>query len=446
MSQFKLKESTQVKIRKIDIISNIGTIDVTAIFQELNIYDTIFFPCVSGNIVILDTNNISEKLDFKSCFLSVELSKGEETDGPTSFKKTFRIYNQSDRMIKNHSTEMYVLHFISQELIESLTYTENNKKICQYFEGSYSSFANIILNNYLQVPENKIGLIESTKGIHQFTIPNLTPFDSMEWLVTRAITFDNLPNFLFFENKSGYNFVSLSFLLSRPSIETINFDIKGVDDPNQEFLGARSVQVITQNHLGKAIMDGIFAGTMIEFDNYSGYYKETNKGFDDMVKKLNNKNSHGSGITNRQGIDLAASFASRVVTSISPGGRQSGPASDWLKKNDPLTATVVDDTNNWRFPRKSIFANLIQKRLRMVMPGNFLFSSGFNVDLKGFNLSMVAKGDSRDVSTNGKYMIIAARHMIKPQKYETILELASESTNSPFSVSESAAQTEAKYA
>jgi hypothetical protein len=81
----------------------------------------------------------------------------------------------------------------------------------------------------------------------------------------------------------------------------------------------------------------------------------------------------------------------------------------------------------------------------MVMPGNFLFSSGFNVDLKGFNLSMVAKGDSRDVSTNGKYMIIAARHMIKPQKYETILELASESTNSPPSGSESAAQTKAKF-
>ena len=444
MAQFNLKESTQVKIRRIDIISNIGTIDVTAIFQELNIYDTIFFPSISGNIVILDTNNLSGQFDFKSCFLSVELSKGEETDGPTYLKKTFRIYNQSDRIIKNPSSEFYVLHFISQELIESLTYTENNKKVCQYFEGTYTDAANVILNNYLQVPENKIGIIESTKGLHQFTIPNLTPFDSMEWLVTRSITFENLPNFVFFENKSGYNFVSLSFLLSRPSVESINFDIKSVNDPNQEFLGARNVQVISQNHLGKAIMDGIFAGTLIEFDNYSGYYKETTQGFNNTVKKLNNKNSHGTGLTNRQGNDLAASFAARVVTSISPGGRQAGPASDWLKKNDPLTATVVDDTNNWRFPRKSIFANLIQKRLRMTVPGNFIYSSGFNVDLKGFNLSMVAKGDSKDVSTNGKYLIIAARHMIKPQKHETILELASESTNSPYSGSESAAQTEAK--
>ena len=159
MSQFNLKQSTQVKVRKIEIISNIGTLDVTGIFQELNIFDTIFFPSISGNIIILDTNNISGQIDFKSCFLSVFLSKGEEIDGPTVMKKTFRIYNQSDRTIQNPSTEYYVLHFISQELIESLSYTENNKKVCQYFEGTYSNAANIILNNYLQVPQDKIGFI-----------------------------------------------------------------------------------------------------------------------------------------------------------------------------------------------------------------------------------------------------------------------------------------------
>ena len=445
MSQFNLKQSTQVKVRKIEIISNIGTLDVTGIFQELNIFDTIFFPSISGNIIILDTNNISGQIDFKSCFLSVFLSKGEEIDGPTVMKKTFRIYNQSDRTIQNPSTEYYVLHFISQELIESLSYTENNKKVCQYFEGTYSNAANIILNNYLQVPQDKIGFIEKTKGLHNFTIPNLSPFEAMDWLVERSITFENLPNFFFFENRSGYNFVSLTSLMSRNSVGTINFDIKNVDDLNQEFFGARSVQVLTQSHLGKAIRNGIFAGTMIEFDNYSGYYNEKTFGINDLTKKLNNKNNHGTAVTNRNGTDLTTAFASRTITSISPVGRQTGVVADYLKQNDPDTANIVDDTNNWKYPRKSIVSNLVQKRLKMTVPGDFIFSSGFNVDLKGFNLTMVSKANSKDVSTNGRYMIIAARHMIKPQKFETVLELASESTNSPFSGSESAAQQEAKF-
>jgi hypothetical protein len=445
MSTFKLKESTQVKIRKIEIISNIGTLDITAIFQELNIYDTIFFPSMSGNITILDTNNISGQLDFKSCFLSIELSKGEETDGPTVMKKVFRIYNQSDRVIKNPSAEFYILNFISQELIESLTYTKNNKKVCQYFEGAYSDAVNIILSNYLQVPDNKVAFVEQTKGLHTFTIPNLSPFDTMDWLVERSITFENLPNFFFFENKDGYNFVSLTSLLSRNSVATINFDIKNVDDPNQEFFGARDVQVVSQSHLGKAIKNGIFAGTLIEFDNYSGYYNERNYGQSDMVKRFNNKNSHGTSLTDRNGLDLSTAFASRTITSVSSVGRTTGVVADYLKKTDPATANIIDDTNYWKFPRRAIISNLIQKRLRMTIPGNFLFSSGFNVDLKGFNLAMVAKSDSTDVSTNGKYMIIAARHMIKPQKHETILELASESTNAPSSTSENIAIQEAKH-
>jgi hypothetical protein len=67
----------------------------------------------------------------------------------------------------------------------------------------------------------------------------------------------------------------------------------------------------------------------------------------------------------------------------------------------------------------------------MTLPGNFVYSSGLNVILKGFNLTLNTRTDSQDVSTYGKYMIVAVRHMIKPQMFETILEVASDSTNSP---------------
>jgi hypothetical protein len=82
-------------------------------------------------------------------------------------KKTFRIYNQANRGIKNPSTEFYILHFVSQELIESLTYTKDNKQVSQFFEGSYSDAANIIVNNFLQIPQNKIGIY---MGIFNFFI------------------------------------------------------------------------------------------------------------------------------------------------------------------------------------------------------------------------------------------------------------------------------------
>ena len=214
MSNFNLTQSTQSTIRRLEIISGGVTLDVSSIFQELNIFDTILFPVVSGNIVILDANNLSSKINFIDAFLNVEISKGEETSGVTTIKRSFRIYNQSDRVMKNQSSEIYILHFVSQELIESLTYTKENMKTSQYFEGSYSKAAEIILKNYLQISDENIAFIQETKGIHQFIIPNLSPLDAMDWLTKRSISYDNMPNFVFFENTIGFTFASLSYLLN----------------------------------------------------------------------------------------------------------------------------------------------------------------------------------------------------------------------------------------
>jgi len=431
MSNFNLTQSTQSTIRRLDIVSGGITLDISGIFQELNIFDTILFPAVSGNIVILDANNLSSKINFIDAFLNVEISKGEETSGVTTIKRSFRIYNQSDRTMKNQSSEFYILHFVSQELIESLTYTENNMKVSQYFEGSYSKAAEIILKNYLQVPIDNIAFIQETKGIHQFIIPNLSPFDAMDWLTKRSISYDNMPNFIFFENTVGFTFASLTYLLNEKPIATINFDVKNVEEFDHEFSGVRDVQVITQNNLIKGIKDGVYSGIHIEFDPYTQTYGEKQFDIRDIAKRIPNKNPHISVLPNRQGNSVTTSYAARTITALSTTGRQTGPAGDYLKTNDPKTANIVDDVVNWKFARRPIFENLFQKRIKMTLPGNFVYSSGLNVILKGFNLTLNTRTNSQDVSTYGKYMIVAVRHMIKPQMFETVLEVASDSTNSP---------------
>jgi hypothetical protein len=431
MSNFDLSQSTQSSIKVLEIRSGGITFDIKAIFQELNIFDTILFPVVSGNIVILDANNLSSKINFMDAFLNVEISKGEENSGSSTIKRSFRIYNQSDRTIKNQSSEFYILHFVSQELIESLTYTKENMKVSQSFEGSYSRAAEIILKNYLQVSNDNISFIQETKGIHQFIIPNLSPFDALDWLTKRSISYDNMPNFVFFENTIGFNFASLTYLLNEKPIGIINFDIKNVGEFDHEFSGVRDVQVITQSNLIKGIKEGIYSGVHIEFDPYTQTYNEKQFDVTDIAKRIPNRNPHISTMSNRQGNSVFKSHAARTITALSTSGRQTGEAGNYLKINDPKTANIVDDVVNWKFARKPIFENLFQKRIKMTLPGNFIYSSGLNVMLKGFNLTLNSRTDSQDVSTYGKYIIVAARHMIKPQLFETVLEVASDSTNSP---------------
>ena len=84
------------------------------------------------------------------------------------------------------------------------------------------------------------------------------------------------------------------------------------------------------------------------------------------------------------------------------------------------------------FQRRAILENLIAKRLKLVMPGNFQLTSGFNVHLSAPSYAKKEKGDSNeDISLTGKYIIIATRHIIGYNKHETIIEIASSSTNIP---------------
>ena len=74
--------------------------------------------------------------------------------------------------------------------------------------------------------------------------------------------------------------------------------------------------------------------------------------------------------------------------------------------------------------------HLMSKRLKFVMPGNFQLSSGYNVDVKIPELAIKEDGvESEDLSLNGKHLIEASRHIISFDKHETVIEVASTSTN-----------------
>jgi hypothetical protein len=92
----------------------------------------------------------------------------------------------------------------------------------------------------------------------------------------------------------------------------------------------------------------------------------------------------------------------------------------------------VENYESFLFQRKAIFKNLTAKRLKVVLPGNFQLTSGFNVDVltSGFNRK-TKDSTNDDLSLNGKYLIIAARHTITTNKHETLIEIATDSTNNP---------------
>ena len=89
---FGIKQSTQFKINRLSINSKFGSFDLSSIFEELNIFDSVLTPCMSGNILIKDSVGLAKKLLFDgSEFIDIDISKDSERLG-TNINKTFRVF------------------------------------------------------------------------------------------------------------------------------------------------------------------------------------------------------------------------------------------------------------------------------------------------------------------------------------------------------------------
>lgn len=421
-------QSTQFSIRELNLtIPETQTkYDLSSIFQELNLFDNLFMPCVSGNIQILDAANLLEKLKFDGNEkLKIKIDKGVDSTDFFDFEREFVFYKISNIKNVNLTAKTYTLHFCTEEFILS-----EQKKISQSYSGNYSDIVRTILNDYLKVPfatpnqgKSGMGILYPTMGAKDFIIPNLTPFDAINWITKRSVseTYQS-PSFVFYEvAKMGFNFAPIDYLLDLEPRVAINFKPKNLgDSESSEFLGARSMKILSGFSLVDSIRDGAYAGKFIGFDTLTKTIKISN------VKTVYEKGVVGTSLTTsftKENIPYDKMYDSRIVTYPYSTSRMDA---SYIKDNDPSRINFMDNTEDYIFQRKSIFTNLMQKRIEILMPGNFGLYSGMTVNLTVPKYSAKENDRNYDASLTGKYIVLGSRHIIRFDKHETLIEVATD--------------------
>ena len=102
---------------------------------------------------------------------------------------------------------------------------------------------------------------------------------------------------------------------------------------------------------------------------------------------------------------------------------------NYVNDNHKITANIIDNTHEYVFHRRALIGNLAQKRIKLVLPGNFGLKAGMAVNLLMPKYSINTNEDDSglDKSLSGKYIILATRHIIRSDKHETIVEVATTS-------------------
>jgi len=421
MIDFDITSPTQFEIQSLILQTKNGSIDVSGIFEQLIISDSIFSPCVSGSLILIDAVGINKNSLFDgSEILMMEISKNDDN---LKIKKSFRVYKQTDRKMLTQTSEQYTLHFVSEEYILS-----TQQKINQIFQCTYSEAAAIIVANYLQINSEKAsGVFHSSIGLKDIYIPNLSPIDALNWLAKRSIGEDSNPGFLFYENIFGFNFANITELYSQGPISSYHFSPKylGVEQSEFDFFGIKHFEVIQQYDLINSIKSGLHAAKFIGVDPLTNTYLERPVDFKDYAENSSKLNdSPATPLINNKNGPSFGQYDSKVV--VSPFGyfRKESDVFDEEEK------TKLNDTENYLIQRPRIFSALLNTRIKSVVSGNFGVSSGLNIHLRAptysFKETEQDADQNVDYSLFGKYMIIGTKQIITPQKHETVFEAAKE--------------------
>jgi len=400
----EVKKSTQFKVNELVIVTKAGNIDIASIYEELNIFDSLMMPVISGTILIKDSIGLSGKLLFDgSESILIDIAKDKNSD---------------------------VANFHKAELMYS-----DQRRINQSYELTNAQIVERILLDYLKVPKNNLkGIINPTSGIKKIVIPNLRPLEAIDWVAKRSVDANQSPNFMFFQNSVGYNFASLSTLLSQPEILDVKFESKNQPGKTaiEEISSARSLEVVSQANEIEKTRSGVNASKFIGFDPLTRTVATKNISYGDHYSNMKhgNENPNFSQIKNRDGVNNTETFDANKTVALFGAARQ---FSEYIKKKDPTSISKEENIENWLSQRKSIIKNLMTKRVKLVMPGNFQLTSGFNITLVAPSFSKKEKGDDNsDPSLSGKYIIVATRQIIGYDKHETIIEVATTSSANEF--------------
>lgn len=412
-------------INKLQFNTSVGSIDFKKLLVEVSYYEDLFSFVTSGHLTVIDAQGFIEILQLDGNeFLEMDYSKSKNG---TSISGTFRVYKIGDRVpAGNQNSSLYTLYFCSEELILS----EQNRITKSYMGTKISDIVKNILNT-IQVPSKRIYDIEETTGIYDFSIPRFKPLEAISWLSTYArpkASETTGADMLFFETKNGYNFKSIKSMISEDPIATYKYQLvnTSIEDIQEKFYTVLEYEFVKTQDMLENISSGMLANKLISIDPLKRSYNVTTFNVD----TAESGNNIGK-LKNRLGKTQTESYDSVVKVATGNSNQKNVP---YIKERE---GSVAQDIFIEAYvPNRTSEINLANYiTVKMLVPGNPNLCVGKTINFNLLSQRNTRDNNQKDLDSfySGKYMITAARHVIRADgKYQTTLEVIKEKTKNKY--------------
>ena len=399
----------------------------------LEYFEDLYNNFITGTITINDSVGFLSQLSFSGHdYLILDFSKPGNDE---KIQRTFRAYKVSNRHIVKNQNETYTIHFCSEEAILS----EQYKVSKSYPNTKISAIVDDIMFNQLGTANTKFLSInnEETTGVRDIVIPNLKPFEAINWLCTQAIsdtTQTTGTSYLFYENMNGYNFKSLQTLFTAPVYGIYKYEPKNVnmpDDPRAQDLGMEALNVIGFEVVSNydsldMINSGAYANQLIAIDLLSLSYTVNNFDYLNYFNSAQKLNPYPilANSYNRFGQTANTTYQAVVKTAVTNTGNST--KNSYIKTKQPSIKDVNIETT---IPfRTAQIPEINAIKYKISIPGDPFMTVGNIITFNLQELTRTTDDKSLDNFYSGNYLVTAVKHTIDIEgKFMTLMEISKES-------------------
>jgi hypothetical protein len=405
----------QISIDLVQITNAKGTkVDITDLVLEVNVYEDIFSPVMSGNIVVVDAVGLLNSLPI----VGQEKIKIQITSPMwNTVKFEFHSYSVTERQADNKTTTSYLVNFISKEAID-----DKITRISKSYRGTQAMIAKTVFKDWISSTKNFS--VENTSHNTSFIVPYWSPFETINYLASRSMP--NIPgpmaSMVFYENQSGFRFESIQSMFKQESLG----ELKSRDSNIQSSTNVKSkigyagltiedYEVLELPDTLKSMSNGMLGTTLYSKDLTKNSW--TKKDWNYLVEAPASLHLNKNLL-----IPETNAFGYKFKNVVNEAR--------FTYTHDKIFTDIVDNffPKEWVGSRISLLQQLNSTRLNISVPGHILFSAGKLINLTfPNNAPVTSKNAGTDPFLTGKYLITSVRHNFQIKFHRVTAECVKES-------------------
>lgn len=394
----KYSTNAEYDLEKLEISTDAGNFDLSKILIELNLYESILSPYMSGDVMIVDTSTLVKGLKLGN---NEKIKLHFKTAGSkNSIKYEGIIYKVSPPGRLNEHASGFVLNFVSEPMIKN-----NKAKIPRGFKDTTSNIVATLNDQYLSGPKTLVA--QETRNIQHYIANNKHPLEVVSDLARKSVSINNEYGYLFFENNRFQNYLPLELLYKQYPTLTYKHKNAGINEDTvqrevEAFQSIQNYEIMKRPSSFSDTVHGVTGATFTGFNLYDKTFTNTKY---DPVKDYDPYKSLGKELEPAQK-DTSVDAYQQVEY-----------------------AGVYDQPDISRVKSKMAFLRSQTYQVKIVVNGNSMNKAGDVLDVTIPIWSQFDDTRTPVDTLSGNFLISDIRHVIKNDVYTQHIKLIKDATS-----------------